>query len=123
MRVGDFARLGNVSSRTLRFYCQVGLLMPAHVNPGNGYRHYDPRQLTQLHQIQEFKEMGLSLSEIRELLRRRLTARELRELFRERRAALLDTINQHSSRLTQLDARLAVLETNRRTTLHALFLL
>ncbi len=122
MRVGDFARLGNVSSRTLRFYCQVGLLMPAHVNPGNGYRHYDPRQLTQLHQIQEFKEMGLSLSEIRELLRRRLTARELRELFRERRAALLDTIKQDSSRLAQLDAHLRVLETNRRSALQDVFL-
>ncbi len=115
MRVGDFARLGNVSTRTLRFYCHVGLLMPAHVNPGNGYRFYDPRQLAKLHQILEFKEMGLSLSEIRELLRRPLTAGELRQLFRERRAALLDKIKQDSRRLAQVDERLRVLEANRRS--------
>src|SRR5437899_3245434 len=107
MRVGDFARLGNVSSRTLRFYCQLGLLMPAQVNPGNGYRFYDPRQLAQLHQIREFKEMGFTLSEIRELLKPRLSVGELRELFRERRAALLDKIKQDSRRLVQVDAHLS----------------
>ncbi len=77
MRIGDFARLGNVSPRTLRIYSQAGLLRPAHVKPENGYRHYDPRQLAQLHQIQMFKEMGLSLGEIRELLARRWTTAEL----------------------------------------------
>lgn len=112
MRVGDFARLGNVSSRTLRFYCQVGLLMPAHVNSETGYRFYDPRQLPQLHQIQEFKEMGLSLSEIRELLKRRLTTGELRELFCERRAVLLDKIKQDSHRVVQVEAHLSALEAN-----------
>lgn len=104
MRVGDFARLGNVSSRTLRFYCQVGLLIPAHVNSVNGYRFYDPRQLVQLHR--------LSLSEIRELLKRRLTIGEWRELFRERRAALLDKIKQDSGRLVQVEAHLSALEDN-----------
>jgi DNA-binding transcriptional MerR regulator len=122
MRVGDFARLGNVSSRTLRFYCQVGLLVPAHVDSGNGYRHYEPRQLAQLHHIQEFKEMGLSLSEIRELLKRQLTAGELRELFRERRASLLDKIKQDSRRLAQLDAHLRALETNRSAALQSVYL-
>jgi DNA-binding transcriptional MerR regulator len=114
MRVGDFARLGNVSSRTLRFYCQVGLLMPAHTNPNNGYRIYDARQLPQLHQIQQFQEMGFSLLEIRELLDRRLSAEELREVFQERRAALLDKMKQDSRRLAGLDANLRALKANRR---------
>ena len=114
MRVGDFARLGNVSSRTLRFYCQVGLLMPAHTNLNNGYRIYDARQLPQLHQIQQFQEMGFSLLEIRELLDRRLSAEELREVFQERRAALLDKMKQDSRRLAELDANLRALKANRR---------
>jgi DNA-binding transcriptional MerR regulator len=113
MRIGDFARLGNVSLRTLRFYGQAGLLRPAHVNPDNGYRHYDPRQLAQLHQIRMFQEMGLSLLEIRELLRRRLTAGELRELFRERRAALLRGMQEDAGRLARIDARLCALERKR----------
>jgi DNA-binding transcriptional MerR regulator len=113
MRIGDFARLGNVSPRTLRFYGQAGLLRPAHVKPENGYRHYDPRQLAQLHQIQLFKEMGLSLGEIRELLARRSTAAELREIFRERRSALLKKMQEDSGRLTRIDARMRALEGHR----------
>ena len=113
MRIGDFARLGNVSPRTLRFYGQAGLLRPAHVRPGNGYRHYDPQQLAQLHQIQMFKEMGLSLAEIRELLARRLSAAELREVFCERRGALLNKMQEDSCRLARIDARMRVLEGHR----------
>jgi len=110
MRIGDFARLGNVSPRTLRFYGQAGLLRPAHVKPENGYRHYEPRQLAQLHQIQMFKEMGLSLGEIRELLARRWTTAELREVFRERRSALLRRMQEDSGRLAWIDARMSALE-------------
>jgi DNA-binding transcriptional MerR regulator len=109
MRIGDFARIGNVSLRTLRFYGQAGLLLPAHTNPQNGYRHYDPRQLAQLHEIQLFKEMGLSLAEVGRLLARRLTHRELREIFCERRAALVNKMHDDSARLARLDARLRAL--------------
>lgn len=113
MRIGDFARLGNVSPRTLRFYGQAGLLRPAHVKSESGYRHYDPRQLAQLHQIQMFKEMGLSLGEIRELLARRSTPAELREIFRERRGALLRRMQEDSGRLTRIDARMRALQGHR----------
>ena len=113
MRIGDFARLGNVSPRTLRFYGQAGLLRPAHVKPESGYRHYDPRQLAQLHQIQLFKEMGLSLGEIRALLAGRATAAELREVFRERRSALLKRMQEDSGRLARIDARMRALEGHR----------
>jgi DNA-binding transcriptional MerR regulator len=113
MRIGDFARIGNVSLRTLRFYGEAGLLQPAHINPQNGYRHYDPQQLAQLHQIQLFKETGLSLPEIRELLARQLTARESREIFYQRRAALVKRMQDDAGRLAWLDARLRVLESKR----------
>lgn len=113
MRIGDFARLGNVSPRTLRFYGQAGLLRPAHVKFESGYRHYDPRQLAQLHQIQVFKEMGLSLGEIRALLARRSTPAELREVLRERRSALLRRMQEDSGRLAWIDARIRALEGHR----------
>jgi DNA-binding transcriptional MerR regulator len=110
MLIGDFARLGNVSLRALRFYGQAGLLLPAHIDSENGYRHYDPRQLVQLHQIQLFKETGLSLREIRELLARGLTQRELRNIFYERRAVLIKRMQEDSGRLARLDAQLHALE-------------
>jgi DNA-binding transcriptional MerR regulator len=113
MRIGDFARMGSVSLRTLRFYSQAGLLRPAHVDPDNGYRHYHPQQLAHLRRIQAFKETGLSLLEIRALLARRLPAGELREVFRERRATLLQKMEEDSGRLARIEARLRALEVGR----------
>jgi DNA-binding transcriptional MerR regulator len=61
--ISEFARAGNVTVRALRFYDELGLLSPAYVVPGNGYRRYSPTQFARLNQIQAFKDMGFLLQE------------------------------------------------------------
>ena len=51
MKIGDFARLGQVSVRMLRHYDVMGLLQPAHVDGYSGYRSYDPEQLHVLNRL------------------------------------------------------------------------
>ena len=46
--IGEFARLGTVSVRTLRHYDEIGLLPPAKVDPDTGYRGYSAAQLRAL---------------------------------------------------------------------------
>jgi hypothetical protein len=58
--IGEFARLGGVSVRTLRHYDEIGLLRPATVDQDTGYRGYTADQLGQLNQIMALKELGLS---------------------------------------------------------------
>lgn len=43
--IGEFARLGGVSVRTLRHYDEIGLLRPATVDQDTGYRGYTADQL------------------------------------------------------------------------------
>ena len=38
LSIGEFAQLGQVSPRTLRHYADVGVLIPARVDPVTGYR-------------------------------------------------------------------------------------
>ena len=40
LTVGEFSRMTHLSVKTLRHYHQVGLLEPAEVNAGTGYRYY-----------------------------------------------------------------------------------
>ena len=61
LSIGEFARLGGVSVRTLHHYEDVALLEPAYVNPKNGYRSYSAHQLPRLHRIIALKDLGLSL--------------------------------------------------------------
>jgi len=106
LRIGEFARLGNVSIRALRFYHEAGLLEPSHVDAATNYRSYEPRQLRELQDIRLYKAMGLSLAEIRELLQKRPTPAELKEILRERRALLQRRIQDDLGCLARIEAQL-----------------
>ena len=43
-KIGDFAKLSCVSVKTLRYYDELGLLKPAHVDHFTGYRYYSADQ-------------------------------------------------------------------------------
>jgi DNA-binding transcriptional MerR regulator len=80
-RIGEFAKLGGVSIKTLRYYDQIGLLQPAAVDPRTQYRFYGPDQLPELATILALKELGASLQEVRRLFHRGESRREQLELL------------------------------------------
>jgi DNA-binding transcriptional MerR regulator/effector-binding domain-containing protein len=103
--IGEFARLGGVSVRTLRHYDETGLLPPATVDPDTGYRGYSAPQLTQLNRIMALKELGLSLTQVRRLLDG-ITVEELGGMLILRRAQLERELDQHKNQLLGVEARL-----------------
>jgi len=103
--IGEFARLGGVSVRTLRHYDEIGLLRPATVDPGTGYRGYAARQLGQLNRIMALKELGLSLTQARRLLDG-ITLEELRGMLMLRRAQLEHELEQRTNQLLGVEGRL-----------------
>jgi DNA-binding transcriptional MerR regulator len=64
---GDLARATGNTVRTIRFYEEEGLLMPAVVSDG-GHRRYTENDLERLRLITDLRELGLSLCEIRSIL-------------------------------------------------------
>ncbi len=58
--VKNLSELSGVTVRTLHFYEEAELLIPAYYG-SNGYRYYEEKQLLQLQQILFFKELGFSL--------------------------------------------------------------
>src|ERR1700761_4883591 len=103
--IGEFARLGGVSIRTLRHYDETGLLRPAAVDPDTGYRRYSAAQLGQINRIMALKELGLSLAQIRRMLDG-VTLDELRGMLLLRRAQLEHELDQHRNYLLGIEARL-----------------
>jgi DNA-binding transcriptional MerR regulator len=67
-RIGQFAKKASVSVRTLRFYDQVGLLVPSYYSEA-GYRLYCEADFPRLQQILGLKYLGFSLEEIQRCLR------------------------------------------------------
>ena len=60
---GKFAKLANVSERTLRYYDKIGLLKPSKTE-SNGYRKYVKEDLRKLQKIILLKKLGFPLEEI-----------------------------------------------------------
>ena len=103
LSIGEFARLGGISIRSLRHYDEIGLLRPATVSPDTGYRGYSAAQLAQLNRIMALKELGLSLAQVRQLLAG-VTLDELRGMLILRRAQLEQELEQHTSQLLGVEA-------------------
>jgi DNA-binding transcriptional MerR regulator/effector-binding domain-containing protein len=107
--IGEFARMGTVSIRTLRHYDEVGLLHPAQVDPETGYRRYTADQLGQLNRIIALKDLGFSLTQTGKLLSG-ITVEELRGMLTLRRAQLEQELDAYTSRLLGVEARLRYIE-------------
>ncbi|HEY2076407.1 MAG TPA: MerR family transcriptional regulator [Streptosporangiaceae bacterium] len=108
--IGDFARHGRVSVRMLRHYDATGLLLPARVDPASGYRFYEAGQLSRLNRIIALKDLGFTLEQVRAMLDQQVSTEQLRGMLRLRQAELQSAIAADSYRLTQVEARLRIIE-------------
>lgn len=66
--IGDFARESGLTPKALRLYDDLGLLRPAEVDPGSGYRRYAPAQLAQARLVATLRLVGMPLARIEEVL-------------------------------------------------------
>ncbi|NPC43797.1 MerR family transcriptional regulator [Nocardioides sp. zg-1230] len=66
--IGDFARESGLTPKALRLYDDLGLLRPAGVDPGSGYRRYAPDQLSQARLVASLRLVGMPLARIEEVL-------------------------------------------------------
>ncbi|WP_433320874.1 MerR family transcriptional regulator [Micromonospora sp. CA-269861] len=65
MTIGAFARAARLTPKALRLYDQVGLLVPAAVDPESGYRLYDPAQVPVARLVAQLRRLGMPLATIR----------------------------------------------------------
>lgn len=109
-RIGEFARVTQVSIRSLRYYDEIGLLKPAHIDSASGYRHYSVAQIPRLNRILALKNLGLSLEQIKQLLDDNITPQEIRGMLILKKKQLEQTIQEEQVKLQLVESRLLELE-------------
>jgi DNA-binding transcriptional MerR regulator len=109
-KIGDFARLGQVSVQTIRYYDNLGLLKPCEVDPFTNYRYYSLEQLPKLVRILSYKDLGFSLEQISNMLVEDLPASELRRLLLIKQNELREQVQEHLDRLERIESRLRRIE-------------
>lgn len=89
--ISEFASVGDVTVRTLRYYDKINLLKPSDYTEG-GHRLYTKDDLYMLQQIQSFKHLGFSLGEIQNIILQRDIETEvfLRQMHFQREVLLAE---------------------------------
>ncbi|WP_088187136.1 MerR family transcriptional regulator [Desulfosporosinus sp. FKA] len=98
--IGQFSKIGKVSTKTLRYYDDIDLLKPIHVDSENQYRYYSDEQVLIILLISELKEYGLKLEEIKVVLDRQNAA--LLKEFLMNKIAEIDNEMQRNLKLRNL---------------------
>jgi DNA-binding transcriptional MerR regulator len=110
IKIGDFARLSQVSIVTLRHYDELGLLKPVMVDRTTGYRYYLASQLPRLNRILALKDLGFSLEQIEHALADGLTTDQLRGMLKLKRAEVAQRLAAEQERLARIEVRLRHIE-------------
>lgn len=105
--IKEIADLAGVTTRTIRFYDEIGLLSPADTGD-NGYRYYDQGSLLQLQQILFFRELDVPLKDIQLIMSR--PDFNLRQALEKHRQALDFRVKRLNKLIDTVDQTIATLQ-------------
>ncbi|MCB2290519.1 MerR family transcriptional regulator [Clostridium sp. CS001] len=103
--VQKLGKLAGVSTRTLRYYDEIGILKPARIN-SSGYRIYGEIEVDGLQQILFYRELGVSLDSIKEIVTSPSFDGTI--ALREHREKLLEKRNQLDTLIANVDKTIAL---------------
>lgn len=108
--VQKLARLASVSTRTLRYYDEIGILKPARIN-SSGYRIYGEKEVERLQQILFYRELDVNLDNIKRIITspsfdRTKALKEHREKLLEKRRQLDLLIDNVDKTIAETEGRI-----------------
>ena len=106
-KIGMFAAINHVTVKTLRFYEEQGLLLPALIHPETGYRYYTLSQMAVLHQINALKLAGFTLEEIARIN----SGADEEAVLLKKKAELLEKISDLTRQIAMVDGYLSKMKT------------
>jgi DNA-binding transcriptional MerR regulator len=105
--VQKLGQIAGISTRTLRYYDEIGILKPARIN-SSGYRIYGQDEVDRLQQILFYRELGVSLENIKEIVTNPTFDGE--KALREHRVKLLEKRQQLDLLITNVEKTIASTE-------------
>jgi DNA-binding transcriptional MerR regulator/predicted transcriptional regulator YdeE len=98
-RIGEFSKMSKTTIKTLRYYDEIGILKPAGTDKFTSYRFYTTDQLVQLHGIQAYRQVGLSIEEIKLIL----SGSDAKAILEKRKAELVSELSAGTFQLSRIE--------------------
>jgi MerR family copper efflux transcriptional regulator len=106
MNIGDVARATGLPAKTIRYYEDIGLVVPA--RRANGYRVYDAQHVHRLAFLYRARTLGFSIDECRLLL----------SLYEDKRRASADVKRIALEKIGEIEKKIDALAAMRATLAH-----
>ena len=111
LSIGEFSNICKVSTKTLRYYAEIGLLEPSEVNPENGYRYYAIEQLEKMLFINRLKAYSFSLDKIKTILQsEEIQDDTLYLAFIQKKKEIEKQVHSYRQLLAQLEDDISAIE-------------
>jgi DNA-binding transcriptional MerR regulator len=101
--IGEFSKISGLSVKTLRFYHEKGLLVPAAIDPENGYRLYDDRNIERARVIVLLRDLEFPLDDIAEILAACSDEEDALAHLERQQASLSERIRRLRGAVSRLD--------------------
>ena len=101
IKIGDLAKICNVSTQTLRYYDAEGVLKPDITDSSSRYRFYSIDAVEKYKKILFYKELGFSLDEIKKI--QLATSEELKDILKNKKATLSESIGRFKEQIKTID--------------------
>ncbi len=102
-KIGDFSKLTFVSIRMLRYYDEINLFKPVHIDNFTNYRYYSAFQIPKLNKIVGLRNLGFKAEEIRIIINENDNQTQI-NLLQSRLVELEKQIHDDGLRLTKLQS-------------------
>jgi MerR family copper efflux transcriptional regulator len=106
LRIGEVARRTGLPVKTIRFYCDEGLLQPK-ARSASGYRLFDEENLAELTIIRALRAMDVAIPELAKILEVRRAGVCNCSVLKGSIATKMESINQRISELGAMKEELA----------------
>lgn len=105
-RIGEFSKISQVPVSALRYYADIGLLKPEHIDNETGYRYYTFTQLPALNRILALKNLGLALNQISAIMQHGVSAEQIEGMLLLKQSELQQVVDETQSQIKLVQARL-----------------
>ncbi len=114
LSIGEFSKICQVSAKTLRYYAEIGLILPSEINPENGYRYYAIEQLEIMLLIIRLKSYNFSLEEIKRIIDSgELSGEKLYTALTQKREDMKKQLQEQEKSMYQLECDIASLQSGK----------
>lgn len=110
MKISAFAKVSGISIKTLRYYDELGLLKPAHVDEQSGYRYYSEEQLLTVKRIAAYKEQGFTLEQLKPFFEEDIGTDTVKNKLADKMTELQHAMRSLQLQLDEVNSRMTRLE-------------